>query len=59
MKKEYSFEEKSNHSFRIFQPNTQIPLQYINNANSLADSLIIIVNNNKQRELKNRAEFQL
>lgn len=42
-----------------FNPIHRGHLEYINNAKSLADILIVIVNNDKQRILKKSTEFQL
>ena len=42
-----------------FNPIHKGHLEYINNAKALADELIVIVNNDKQRLLKNSKEFQL
>jgi cytidyltransferase-like protein len=42
-----------------FNPIHKGHLEYINNAKSLADILIVIVNNDKQRILKKSTEFQL
>ena len=42
-----------------FNPIHKGHLEYINNAKLLADKLIVIVNNDYQRVLKNSKEFQL
>ena len=42
-----------------FNPIHKGHLEYINNAKLLADELIVIVNNDHQRVLKNSKEFQL
>tara|TARA_Y100000385_G_C13012771_1_gene602464 strand:- start:372 stop:797 length:426 start_codon:yes stop_codon:yes gene_type:complete len=42
-----------------FNPIHKGHLEYINNAKALADMLIVIVNNDKQRILKKSTEFQL
>ena len=42
-----------------FNPIHKGHLEYINNAKALADELIVIVNNDKQRILKKSTEFQL
>ena len=42
-----------------FNPIHKGHLEYINNAKSLGDVLIVIVNNDKQRILKKSTEFQL
>ena len=42
-----------------FNPIHKGHLEYINNAKVLAHKLIVIVNNDKQRILKNSTEFQL
>ena len=42
-----------------FNPIHKGHLEYINNAKLLADELIVIVNNDHQRALKNSKEFQL
>jgi len=42
-----------------FNPIHKGHLEYINNAKLLADELIVIVNNDQQRVLKNSKEFQL
>ena len=42
-----------------FNPIHKGHLEYINNAKAIAEELIVIVNNDKQRILKNSTEFQL
>ena len=42
-----------------FNPIHKGHLEYINNAKLVADELIVIVNNDQQRALKNSKEFQL